>query len=644
MDPLGRPTFGASVAPDGTAFAHLVDDGGYPHAVQRFLDGTSVSSSRNVRLPVEGPVVRLRHSPDGRWLACQTAPYAGTRSQVWVVTTDPRDPDAWRLDDTADGSADLVGWDGDRVVLAAEVGDGDGEARLVDPRSGVVTVLDRRPLGHVVDVWAGSVLLRVGPRGDRALHLLRAGRELPLLPRDPGSVTDAGVLLDDHRPRRLLLGAPGAGARRYLPATWDAPGRFEGYVRAVVRTDHGSDRARLVAVTATPDGVATRELAARPDADLDEFVVSADTSTAAMLWNVGGGRSELQLLELTDGTLREPVEVPAPVASELSVSADGSLLALTVEGPGQPRCVELVAPRTGEWVAIERVRTATREVRPRLLRLEARDGTPLTAWLHRPRHRVGPGPVLVDLHGGPEGQARPGHSDLYPVLLDAGVTVVAPNVRGSGGFGRRFVHADDKHRRTGAVDDVADLVARLVATGVADPSRVVCAGWSYGGYLTLAALAAHPGLFAAGVSVCGMSDLGTFYAGTEPWIGLAAHEEYGHPVADRALLARLSPLGRAEAIRAPVLAVHGAHDTNVPVEESRQVVAAVRATGGRARLVVVEGEGHRFTIPQNRARLARLVTDWCLAAFAGADPSSVPDPWSTEQRGLASLAGAPEPR
>ena len=97
-----RAIYGASLSPDATAFAHIVDDGGYPRAVQRFLRGWRASSSRDVELPVEGPVTRVIHSADGHWLACQVAPDGGTRSQIWVVTTDPDDRDAHRIDTLAD--------------------------------------------------------------------------------------------------------------------------------------------------------------------------------------------------------------------------------------------------------------------------------------------------------------------------------------------------------------------------------------------------------------------------------------------------------------------------------------------------------------------------------------------------------------
>lgn len=620
-----RAGFGPSVAPDGSAFAHIVEVDGYPRAVQhtvsRSADGLVVTGSRLVSLPVDGPVAVVRYSPDGSWLACQTAPEGGNRSQVWVVTNNPEDPSAWRIDDPQASSSDLIGWDGSRVALTMEHADGVGEARVVDPQDGTPIVLDRRPGGRLLDAWSSTCLVRVGPRCDRSLRLLRGGREMAIFADDPGSTSDPAVILDDHRPVRRPA-ALGGGDDQLWPATAYPPEDNLGYLRLVVRTDYRAARPRLVLVTVTPDGHAVRVLAEREDADLDEFAVSADNTTVALLWNVDGGRSELQFLELTDGTVHEPVPLPGDVASELSISADGAVLALTVEGPGLPKTVELYHPRAARWSAIDRVATDAASARPERIDLTARDGLPLMAWLYRAAGTAGPGtggprPTVIDFHGGPEGQARPAYHHVYPRLLAAGWNVVAPNVRGSAGFGREFGHADDLDRRYAGITDVADVAACLVAAGIADPAAMVCSGRSYGGYLTLASLVAFPDLFAAGISTCGMSDLLTFYATTEPWIGAAAVSKYGDPVDDAALLADLSPLRRVSAVRAPVLFVHGSRDTNVPPTESTQMAEAIRVGGGRAEVLIVPDEGHEVSKPQNRVTVAHRIVDF----LAGVLPS-----------------------
>jgi len=615
-----RATYGASLSPDGTAFAHLVDDGGFPRAVQRFLRGRRASSSRDVELPVIGPVTRVLHSPDGHWLACEVAPDGTDRTQLWVVTTDPEDRDAHRIDfwppGTAEGAAELIAWDGSQVAAILTGEDGIGSSCLIDPADGTTTVLDSRSGGRLIDAWAGTGLVRVGPRGYRELILLRGRTEIALLPSDPGSTTDAGVILDDHGPRRLRYGPDGEHTRLYHPAAHHGTGSTEGYVRALIRSDNGAGYARLLEVTATPDGVTYQVVAERADHDLDEFVVSDDLSTVALLWNINGA-SELQFMQYADLTLSDPVALPGPVARELSVSAGGSMVAMTVEGPSLPPTVELVDPRTGEWARIDAEPShGPTAGAPTLERLTARDGLELTGWLYRRPVGVAPTGAMIFLHGGPEGQARPGYDEFFPPLLDAGITVFTPNVRGSGGFGRAFVHADDKERRFAAIDDVADCAAFLVRAGLAHPDGIGCAGWSYGGYLTQAALAFHPELFAAGVSICGMSDLNTWYRGTEPWIAQASYTEYGHPVADLDLLTRLSPLQHAAAVTAPLLLVHGANDTNVPPGESLQMYRALRALGRQVELLMFDDDGHEIVRRENRERLAGAVTRWLTEAFS----------------------------
>lgn len=613
-----RRIYGPSMSPDATAFAHLVDDGGFPRAVQRFLRGWRASSSRDVELPVHGPVLRVLHSADGHYLACEVAPEGSTRSQIWVVTTDPDDRAAWRIDSwpegMPEGTAEVIAWDGNRVAAILTGEDGVGSSVLIDPADGSTVVLDRRSGGRLVDAWAGSALVRVGPRGYRELILLRGGTEIALLPYDPGSTTDAGVILDDHGPRRLRAGFDGELTELYQPATAYPIDSTEGYVRALVRSENGTTHARLLEVTATADGVAYQVIAERPGFELDEFVVSDDMSTVAILWNIYGA-SELQILDLTDYTLHEPIPLPGMVASQLSISAGGSMLAMTVEGPSLPPTVELVNPRTREWEPVDREPSlGPISPDPTLERIITRDGLPITGWLFRPRGE--PIGAMMFLHGGPEGQGRPGYNEFFPSLVDSGITVFLPNVRGSGGFGRAFMHADDRERRFAAIDDVADSVLFLAENGYAPRDRIACCGWSYGGYLTQAALAFHPDLFAAGISICGMSDLNTWYRTTEPWIAAAAYPKYGHPISDRELLAELSPLQRVESITAPLLLVHGANDTNVPPTESQQMFEALRDLGRTTEYLVFDDDGHEIDKRENRVVLLDAMSRWLHKAFA----------------------------
>jgi dipeptidyl aminopeptidase/acylaminoacyl peptidase len=240
----------------------------------------------------------------------------------------------------------------------------------------------------------------------------------------------------------------------------------------------------------------------------------------------------------------------------------------------------------------------------------AADGLPLSGWLYTPRGVREPNRTIVSFHGGPEGEERPDWSPVAQALVAAGFTVLAPNVRGSGGFGRAVLTADDGLAREASFEDVRATVDELVTAGIADPARIGAHGWSYGGYLTLVALTRWPDLFAAGVTGAGMSDLRTFFAGTEPWMASASVTEYGDPVADRDMLAAISPSTYLERLTSPVLFVHGDRDTNVPVAESVQAHQALQAIGGSSDLLLLPGEGHTIVGRDHLIELGERVVAW----------------------------------
>ena len=628
--PSVRHSLNPCLSPDGRFLAAVViDEAGYPHVVQRTLTPPAASGvasdavshegdeERRITLPTSGTVRRVAYSHDGQWLACEVAADGGERGQIWLVPTDgrsePHSPD--RL---ADATVQLVCWDDDNVALTAIDSDGVAEGRLASPTSEAMTIFDRRLGGELVHVRDGLALFRVGSRGNR--ELLRVDRDgvwTPLLPPDPGSTTDAGAVLQS--------------------------GNGDGPVHVLVRSDHHGSRMRLLDVTVDEHGRQVRELAARPDADLDCFAVSRDSSTAALLWN-HDGRSEVQLLDLREET---PRDLPAPglptvVASSPSLTADGRLVAFCVEGPEFPPRVVVWDVRAGDWADADTAQPQKHDdpkptlgapgplalrpgeasgpdaepltvladsgnatFIPELVRFPARDGLELTAWVYRSGD--GPRPTWVYFHGGPEGQSRPGYNNVLRQAVDAGYTVVAPNVRGSSGQGRAFSHADERYARFSGVDDVADTVEFLVESGIAERERLVVGGRSYGGYLTLATLVRHRHLWRGGIAACGMSDLETFYRDTEPWIAVAAYPKYGHPLQERELLRELSPIHGLSDVTVPVLFVHGAHDTNVPVNESKQALEVLQQAGTPSDLLLFEDEGHEFVKRANRHQLGDRV-------------------------------------
>ncbi len=574
-----------SLSPDGSCIAYVSDRDGLPRVwLRRRGDGQlwPLDTGRD-------QVQLVRWSVDGEWLAVLLAPGGSPRTHVCVMRPDGRDAHAiaW----SADGATSLGPWTHRPGVLAfsqASGRPGESFAAVEDARTGCRSVLATggHPLVLDLDRTNRIALVRRGPRGVRTVWAVdvTTGAEQQLLPAGGAGSTDLGRLSPDARV-------------------------------AYVRSDAGRETHALVAVTLATDEAPQRAtvLAERADADLEHVVLTAEGDAAVLLWNCDG-RSVCERLDL-ETLQRVEVALPEPVAHDCAFSHDGRWLAMTLEGPTQPRAIWLLDAERSTW---ERVTTQALEwsppcATPRLERVRADDGLEFTGWLYEVPRRgegAGPGAALVYLHGGPEWQERPIYSPLFQELVSRGIAVFAPNVRGSSGYGRTFVNADNLEKRWGAIADVAACARRLVELGIAAPQRIACGGRSYGGYLTLAALVFHPDLFVAGVDICGMADFQTFYAHTEPWIAAAAHAKYGHPSRDAALLHALSPIHRFDALRAPLLVVHGENDSNVPVEEAEQVVAAARRRGVPVDYLLLADEGHEIASVRNREIFVRTAVDW----------------------------------
>ena len=201
---------------------------------------------------------------------------------------------------------------------------------------------------------------------------------------------------------------------------------------------------------------------------------------------------------------------------------------------------------------------------------------------------------MLSFHGGPEGQERPGFNSTYQALLARGIAVFAPNVRGSSGFGKRFVNLDNGALRVEGVKDIKDCVDAVVESGVADPKRIGIMGGSYGGYMVMAGLTEYPDLFAAGADLFGVVNFETFFKHTEPWMAAISKIEYGDPDKEADLLRRLSPIHKIDRVTAPTIVLHGANDTNVPGRRGRAGRRQPEEAGRPGRVRAVSRRGPRL--------------------------------------------------
>ena len=345
--------------------------------------------------------------------------------------------------------------------------------------------------------------------------------------------------------------------------------------------------------------------------DVEELAISRDGHYLAYVSNEGGS-SRLNLLDLRTHQDLTPPKLPAAGRVErLSFDAQGQRLAFGYAAPNQPGdafVLDVARNQLEPWTRSESGDAdLKRFVTPRLAQFPTFDrveGKPrsMPVFIYEPAGG-GSHPVLLELHGGPESQFRPGFSPwLEFVVNELGFAVVAPNVRGSSGYGKSYMALDNGMLREDAVKDIGALLVWLGLQSSFDAKHIVVSGGSYGGYLSLAAMVNYSDRLRGGVDVAGIADFVTFLSGTAPYRQNQRRAEYGDERdADmRAYLRRISPLTNADRINKPLLVVHGKNDPRVPVGEAEQIVNRLRLKGGEVWYLLAADEGHGYRKQQNR--------------------------------------------
>ncbi|MBC8446904.1 MAG: S9 family peptidase [Chloroflexi bacterium] len=406
---------------------------------------------------------------------------------------------------------------------------------------------------------------------------------------------------------------PHEGQVGYESLTWAADGRGLYLV-----SDRGREFLALayldLAAEPGDDGHALLRFLVTPDWDVEALALSPGGQRLAYLTNVEG-YSERTALDLATGRVLPLPAFPRGVwdpprlcrwGRRLAFSGDGRKLAFAFSSPTHNPDVWVTDLETG---AVTQLTHSSRAgipqssfAEPELIRYRSFDGLEIPAFLYLPpgAARGGRLPVIVDVHGGPEAQRRPEFDPLYQYFIHRGYAVLAPNVRGSTGYGLTYTHLDDVEKRMDSVADLAYAALWLAESGVADPQRIGVMGGSYGGFMVLAALTAYPDLWAAGVDIVGIANFVTFLENTGPWRRHLREAEYGSLAHDRALLESISPLHHVDKIRAPLLVIHGANDPRVPIGEAEQIVEALRARSVPVEYLRYEDEGHGLVKLKNR--------------------------------------------
>lgn len=334
------------------------------------------------------------------------------------------------------------------------------------------------------------------------------------------------------------------------------------------------------------------------------------------------GYSRLVFFDLANNAEIAAPPMPGGAIEDIAWIPDGTRVAFGFNGTRYNGNIWTAAPGADSahqltFVSMNDVDT-TILVEPELIRFSSFDGLEIPAFYYRPpasaRARAGKLPVIIFVHGGPESQFRPLYAaPSVPPLqyyLSQGFAVLAPNVRGSSGYGKTYIHLDDVRLRPNSVADLKAAVEWLIEKGDADPQRIGIMGRSYGGFMVLAAITSYPELWAAAVDIVGIANFLTFFENTGVWRRHLRASEYGDPERDADFLRELSPLFKADRITAPLLVLHGANDPRVPVSEAEQIVDAVRQRGHPTELIIFPNEGHFMTRKSTQLTAYTAIGAW----------------------------------
>lgn len=408
--------------------------------------------------------------------------------------------------------------------------------------------------------------------------------------------------------KRRITRAPAAG-----PAALYAGARFaKDGASLLAISDRDSEFRRLVRI----DIASGKETPLAPQWtwDVSEFSVSEAARRIALITNEEGS-SVLRFLDLdTAEELPRPAIVPGVISglhwgTEEVGGEKQHVLAFNLAAARAPGAVfawNIDSRKLIRWTApgLRGIRPADL-AEPELIRWKSFDGLTLSGFLYRPDRERYPGkrPVVINIHGGPEGQARPGFLGRTNYLIaELGVAYLEPNVRGSSGFGKTFLALDNGQKREDAVKDIGALLDWIRAQPDLDADRVLVRGGSYGGYMSLAVSVHYADRIRGAIDIVGISNFITFFSRTESYRRDLRRAEYGDERDPnmRRFLQKISPLSQAEKIVKPLMVVQGKNDPRVPYTEALQIVAQMKKQRTPVWFLMADDEGHGFVRKANQ--------------------------------------------
>ena len=481
----------------------------------------------------------------------------------------------------------------------------DGKSRNTDgiaSRDGKwIAYASTRRSGNDTDIWVedpkhpegARMLLQVEGGGWRARDLSPDDSQM-LVMNDISANESYIWLVDMKSGEKKLLTPKGATPVSYGNVSFAADGKSIYYT-----SDERGEFAQLIRMKLAD---ASKTVINPEPWDVDDVAFSDDGKRLAYTTNENG----IGVLHVVDLATNKPLALPkVPFGTIVGPSwhSNGHLLGFSLVSAKSPLDAYSIDVDTRElqrWTESETGGLdSNRNVEPQLVTLKSFDGKQISAFIYRPDPARWPGkrPVLMNIHGGPEGQARPGflgRSNYW--VNELGIAIVYPNVRGSSGYGKSYLASDDGFKREDTVKDIGAIIDWIKSDPALDGSRIGVYGGSYGGYMSLATMTHYNDQMRAGIDLVGISNFLTFLKNTSGYRRDLRRVEYGDERDPKmnAFLQQISPLSSASKITKPLFVIAGFNDPRVPWTEGQQVVTTVRANGGPVWWLMAKDEGHGF--------------------------------------------------
>ena len=521
--------------------------------------------------------------------------------------------------------------DGRYIVFTKDVGGAEFFQKYrYDVATGDVTLLTDGKSRNVGGAWSH--------KGDRYAYMStrRNGRDLDLWVMDPSDPASDRMVLElqgggyqpaDWSPddRRILLAQAISVSEGYLwlvdvasgqktLLTPKQPGDSVAYGAAqfsrdgkglYVTTDRGSEFQRLAYLDLATGRY--RFLTSDIPWDVDELDLSPDGRSIAIVTNEAG-ISVLRVIDAATGGERRLPKLPTGQIFGVRWRRTGAELGFTLtsaRAPADAYSLDVGSGKLTRWTESETAGLSTRDfAEAELVHWPSFDGREITGFLYKPPARfAGRRPVIINIHGGPEGQSRPGflgRNNYY--VQELGIALVFPNIRGSTGLGKTFVKLDNGVLREGAYRDIGALLEWIRTRPDLDPEHVLVTGGSYGGHMTLVTATRYDGPICCSVDVVGISNLATFLQHTSGYRQDLRRVEYGDERDStlRAWMERTAPLNNVDKVTKPLFIVQGMNDPRVPRSEAEQMVAALKRRGVPVWYLMAKDEGHGFRKKNNQ--------------------------------------------